>query len=71
MRNLQLFIAALALVQCIRYGRSAVLFVAPSALRGADRRDRRTHLAGFVVVLLSVVLLLSSLRELLRDGTLR
>jgi hypothetical protein len=71
MRNLHLFIAALAVVQCIRYGRSAWLFVAPAAHPGSERRDRRKHLIGFVVVLLSLVLLVSSVRELLRDGTLR
>jgi hypothetical protein len=71
MRTLHLFIAALALVQCVRYGRSALFFVNPPPLPGAGGgRDRRPYLIGFLVVLLSLVLLLTSVRELLRDGTL-
>jgi hypothetical protein len=64
MRGIQLLIAAFAVFQCLRYGRSALRFLSPAARREGE--GRRAHLVGFLVTVVALVLLASSIHILLR-----
>lgn len=63
MRSFHLLIAAFAVFQILRYRRSALAFLSPTERAGEGRRP---HLVGFLVTVLALVLLTSSLLLLLR-----
>ncbi len=64
MRSIHLLIAAFAVFQLLRYGRSALRFLSKS--RREEGEGRRPHLVGFLVTVVALVLLASSIQVLLR-----
>ncbi len=64
MRSIHLLIAAFAVFQVLRYGRSALRFLSPS--RRAEGESRKAHVVGFLVTVVALVLLASSIQVLLR-----
>ncbi len=64
MRSIHLLVAAFAVFQLLRYGRSALRFLSPS--RRAEGEGRRAHVVGFLVTVVALLLLASSIQVLLR-----